>query len=187
MSSLLNFERAIFGVLCVETAAARKEVPTSLLEEAWESLEITKTVPEESLVELKAAFEELYYNYFAKEGTHAQGNQIYVWDSWSLLVGWDKILQQVKAKENCEIKALRAKEEKSIEIMACWRDDNKVLSHKIASLETKLFEALSQEAPSLPANVSPNMQGKLDELPHDMPNSMDQSDENVKLQALSPN
>ncbi|KAJ9086631.1 hypothetical protein DSO57_1001913 [Entomophthora muscae] len=31
--------------------------------------------------------------------------------------------------------------------MACWRDDNKVLSHKIASLESKLLEALSQEGP----------------------------------------
>ncbi|KAJ9069299.1 hypothetical protein DSO57_1019862 [Entomophthora muscae] len=145
MSSLLNFERAKFGVLCVETAAARKEVPISLLEEAWESLEVTKTVPEESLVEVKALFKELYSNYFAKEGTPAQGNKIYVWDSWNLLVGWDKILKQVKAKANCEIQALRAREEKSIEIMVRWQDDNKVLSHKIASLETKLFKALSKE------------------------------------------
>ncbi|KAJ9068173.1 hypothetical protein DSO57_1031316 [Entomophthora muscae] len=29
--------------------------------------------------------------------------------------------------------------------MACWQDDNKVLSHKIASLEAKLLEALSHE------------------------------------------
>ncbi|KAJ9069225.1 hypothetical protein DSO57_1020669 [Entomophthora muscae] len=115
--SLLNFERAKFGVLCVETAAARKEVPTSLLEEAWASLEVTKTVPEESLVEVKAVFKELYSDYFAKEGTPAQGNQIYVWDPWNLLVGWDKILQQVKAKANFEIEALRAREEKSVEIM----------------------------------------------------------------------
>ncbi|KAJ9078698.1 hypothetical protein DSO57_1003969 [Entomophthora muscae] len=145
MSALLNFERAKFGVLCVETAAARKEVPTSLLEEAWASLEVTKTVPEESLVEVKAAFKELYSNYFAKEGTPAQGKQIYVWDSWNLLVGWDKVLQQVKSKVNREIEALRAREEKNIEIMACWWDDNKVLSHKIASLKIKLFEALSKE------------------------------------------
>ncbi|KAJ9077951.1 hypothetical protein DSO57_1011690 [Entomophthora muscae] len=145
MSAFLNFERAKFGVLCVETAAARKEVPTSLLEEAWASLEVTKTVPEESLVEVKAVFEELYSNYFAKEDTPTQGNQIYVWDSWNLLVGWDKILKQVKAKANCEIEALRAREEKSVDIMACWRDDNKVLSHKISSLETKLFEAFSKE------------------------------------------
>ncbi|KAJ9053677.1 hypothetical protein DSO57_1021960 [Entomophthora muscae] len=122
MSSLLNFERAKFGVLCVETAAARKEVLISLLEEAWASLEVTKTVPEESLVEVKAVFKELYSKYFAKEGTHTQGNQIYVWYSWNLLVGWDKILQ-VKAKANCEIEALRAREEKSVEIMA--RNGNK--------------------------------------------------------------
>ncbi|KAJ9084618.1 hypothetical protein DSO57_1022589 [Entomophthora muscae] len=77
MPSLLKFERANFGVLCVETAAAIKEVPTSTLEEAWTSLEVTKTVPARSLVEVKAAFEELYSNYFAKEGTPAQGNQIY--------------------------------------------------------------------------------------------------------------
>ncbi|KAJ9081597.1 hypothetical protein DSO57_1012927 [Entomophthora muscae] len=145
MSSLLLFERAKFGVLCVETAAARKEVPTSLLEEAWESLEVSKIAPEESSIEVKAAFEELYSNYFAKEGTPAQGNKIYAWDSWNLLVEWDKILQQVKAKANCEIEALRAREEKSVEIMAHWQDDNKVLSHKIASLETKLLENSSKE------------------------------------------
>ncbi|KAJ9066244.1 hypothetical protein DSO57_1011571 [Entomophthora muscae] len=63
------------------------KVPKILLEEAWASLEVTKTVPEESLVEVKAAFEELYSNYFAKEGTPAQGNQIYAWDTWNLLVG----------------------------------------------------------------------------------------------------
>ncbi|KAJ9070770.1 hypothetical protein DSO57_1004020 [Entomophthora muscae] len=145
MPSLLKFERAKFGVLCVETAAARKEVPTSTLEEAWTSLEVTKTVPAKSLVEVKAAFEELYSNYFAKEGTPAHGNQIYAWDAWNLLVGWDEILQQVKEMANCEIEALRAQEEKSVEIMACWRDDNKVLSNKIASLEAKLLKALSQE------------------------------------------
>ncbi|KAJ9072263.1 hypothetical protein DSO57_1029420 [Entomophthora muscae] len=148
MPSLLKFERAKFGVFCVETAAERKEVPTSTLEEAWTSLEVTKTVPAKSLVEVKAAFKELYSNYFAKEGTPAQGNQIYGWDAWNLLVGWDEILQQVKEMVNCEIKALRAREEKSVEIMACWRDDNKVLSNKIASLETKLLEALSQEGNS---------------------------------------
>ncbi|KAJ9079671.1 hypothetical protein DSO57_1033022 [Entomophthora muscae] len=108
MSSLLKFKRAKFGVLWVETAAARKEVPTSSLEEAWASLEVTKTVPSESLVE-------------------------------------DEILQQVKEIANLEIEALRAREEKSVEIMACWRDDNKVLSQKIASLESKLLKALSQE------------------------------------------
>ncbi|KAJ9085013.1 hypothetical protein DSO57_1018297 [Entomophthora muscae] len=129
----------------METAAARKEVPTSLLEEAWASLKVTKTVPEETLVEVKAAFEELYSNYFEKEGTPVEGNQIYAWDSWNLLVGLDKILQQVKAMTNQEIEALRAREEKIVEIMACWQDVNKVLSHKIASLEAKLLKALSQE------------------------------------------
>ncbi|KAJ9083738.1 hypothetical protein DSO57_1031758 [Entomophthora muscae] len=29
--------------------------------------------------------------------------------------------------------------------MACWRDDNKVLSHKIASMKAKLLEAFSQK------------------------------------------
>ncbi|KAJ9085896.1 hypothetical protein DSO57_1009475 [Entomophthora muscae] len=140
MSSLLNFERAEFGVLCVKTAASRKEVPTT-----WASLEVTKTVPEESLVEVKAVFEELYSNYFAKEGNPAQGNQIYAWDSWNLLIGWEKILQQVKAKENHEIEALRARDEKSVEIMARWQDENKVLSHKIPSLETNLHKASSKE------------------------------------------
>ncbi|KAJ9073374.1 hypothetical protein DSO57_1017254 [Entomophthora muscae] len=49
---------------------------------------------------------------------------------------------------NCEIEALRAQEEKSVEIAACWRDDNKVLSKKIASVEAKLLKALSQEGNS---------------------------------------
>ncbi|KAJ9082204.1 hypothetical protein DSO57_1006649 [Entomophthora muscae] len=133
MSSLLKFERAKFGVLCVETAAARKEVPTSSLEEAWASLEVTNTVPAESLVEVKA------------EGTPAQGNRIYAWDAWNLLVGWDEILQQVKEMANHEIEALRAREGKSVKIMACWQDDNKLLSHKTASLDAKLLKALSQE------------------------------------------
>ncbi|KAJ9052496.1 hypothetical protein DSO57_1033569 [Entomophthora muscae] len=145
MLSLLKFERAKFGVFHVETAAARKEVPTSSLDEAWTSLEVTKTVPAESLVEAKAVFKELYSNYFAKEGTPTQGNQIYAWDAWNLLVGWDEILQQVKEMANCEIEALRAREEKSVEIITCWRDDNKVLSHKLASLEAKLLKALLQE------------------------------------------
>ncbi|KAJ9083854.1 hypothetical protein DSO57_1030377 [Entomophthora muscae] len=49
---------------------------------------------------------------------------------------------------NCEIEALRAREGKSVEIMARWRDNNKVLSNKIASLEAKLLKALSQEGNS---------------------------------------
>ncbi|KAJ9072673.1 hypothetical protein DSO57_1024927 [Entomophthora muscae] len=163
MPSLLKFERAKFGVLCVETAAARKEVPTSTLEEAWTSLEVTKTVPAESLVEVKAAFEELYSNYFAKEGTPIQGNQIY---AWNLLVGWDEILQQVKEMANWEIEVLRAREEKSVEIMAHWRDDNKVLSEKIASLEEKLLKALSQEGNSNKSQGQDN--GRMDWLGLDL-------------------
>ncbi|KAJ9083557.1 hypothetical protein DSO57_1033602 [Entomophthora muscae] len=166
MSSLLNFERTKFGVLCVETNAARKEVPTTLLDEAWASLEVTKTVPAKSLVEVKAAFEELYSNYFAKEGTPVQGNRIYAWDAWNLLVGWDEILQQVKEMANCGIEALRAQEEKSVEIMARWRDDNKVLSKKIASLETKLLEASSQEGNSNKSQGQDN--GRMDWLSLDL-------------------
>ncbi|KAJ9056785.1 hypothetical protein DSO57_1029504 [Entomophthora muscae] len=158
--------RAKFGVLCAETTAARKEVPTSTLEEAWNSLEVTKTVPAESLVEVKAAFKELYSNYFAKEGTPVQGNQIYAWDAWNLLIGWDKILQQVKEMANCEIEALRAQEEKSVEIMACWWDDNKVLSKKIASLEAKLLEAFSQEGNSNKSQGQDN--GRMDWLGLDL-------------------
>ncbi|KAJ9089793.1 hypothetical protein DSO57_1009293 [Entomophthora muscae] len=148
MPSLLRFKRAKFGVLCVETAAAIKEVPTSTLKEVWNSLEVTKTIPAGSLVEVKIAFKELYSNYFAKEGTPIQGNHIYGWDAWNLLVGWDEILQQVNEMTNREIEALRAREGKSVEIMACWQDDNKVLSKKIASLEAKLLKALSQEGNS---------------------------------------
>ncbi|KAJ9067746.1 hypothetical protein DSO57_1036049 [Entomophthora muscae] len=166
MPSLLKFERAKFGVLCVETAAARKEVPTSTLEEAWTSLEVTKTVPAKSLVEVKAVFKELYSNYFAKEGTPAQGNQIY---AWNLLVGWDEILQQVKEMANCEIEALRAREEKSVEIMAHWRDNNKVLSDKIASLEVKLLKALSQEGNSNKSQGQDN--GRMDWLGLDLSQS----------------
>ncbi|KAJ9087346.1 hypothetical protein DSO57_1034243 [Entomophthora muscae] len=40
---------------------------------------------------------------------------------------------------------------------------------------------------SLPANVSHNTQRALNELPHDVSNSMNQSDGNVKCWALSPN
>ncbi|KAJ9065657.1 hypothetical protein DSO57_1017230 [Entomophthora muscae] len=46
---------------------------------------------------------------------------------------------------NCEIEALIGSEGKSVDIMACWQDDNKVLSHNIATLEAKLLKALSQE------------------------------------------
>ncbi|KAJ9072631.1 hypothetical protein DSO57_1025445 [Entomophthora muscae] len=114
MPSLLKFERAKFGVLHVETAAARKEVPNSTLEEAWTSLEVTKTVPAKSLVEVKAVFKDLYSDYFEKEGTPVQGNQIYAWDAWNLLVRWNEILQQVKEMANREIEALRAQEEKAL-------------------------------------------------------------------------
>ncbi|KAJ9061373.1 hypothetical protein DSO57_1021418 [Entomophthora muscae] len=41
--------------------------------------------------------------------------------------------------------------------------------------------------PELPANVSYNTQGALNELPLDVSNNMNQSDGNVELQALSPN
>ncbi|KAJ9070958.1 hypothetical protein DSO57_1002174 [Entomophthora muscae] len=163
MPSLLKFGRAKFGVLCVETAATRKEVPASTSEEAWTSLEVTRTVPAKSLVEVKAAFKELYSDYFAKEGTPAQGNQIY---AWNLLVGWDEILQQVKEMANCGIEALRAQEEKSVEIMACRRDDNKVLSEKIASLEAKLLKALSQEGNSNKSQGQDN--GRMDWLSLDL-------------------
>ncbi|KAJ9059237.1 hypothetical protein DSO57_1004549 [Entomophthora muscae] len=52
----------------------RKEFPEGSLEEAWESLEVAKNLPKGLLVEVKAAFEELYSDYFAKEGTPVQGN-----------------------------------------------------------------------------------------------------------------
>ncbi|KAJ9064373.1 hypothetical protein DSO57_1031437 [Entomophthora muscae] len=168
MSSLLNFERAKFGVIYVETAAARKEVSTSLLEEAWASLEVTKTAPEEALVEVKAVFEEFYSDYFTKEGTPAQGNQIYVWDSWNLFIGFDKILQQVKAMANCEIEALRARE-KSV---GSW-------------LVSGMTVATEVQTP--PANVSYNTQGALNELPLDVSNVMNESDGNVEWRALHPN
>ncbi|KAJ9048713.1 hypothetical protein DSO57_1032187 [Entomophthora muscae] len=67
---------------------------------------------------------------------------------------------------NREIETLRAREEKSVEIMACWWDDNKALSHKIISLEAKLLEAFSQEgqtwdrwpsAPNFLTTATPNL------------------------------
>ncbi|KAJ9071166.1 hypothetical protein DSO57_1000171 [Entomophthora muscae] len=152
MSSLLSFEREKFGVIFVETEAARKEVPTGSLKETWASLEVSKIAPEESLVEVKAAFEELYSNYFAKERTPAQGNQVYSWYSWNLLLGFNEILQQVKAMANCEIEALRARDEKSVEIMAfgemtikcCpiklppWRQSSLKLCHrKVTTIRVK--------------------------------------------------
>ncbi|KAJ9078685.1 hypothetical protein DSO57_1004310 [Entomophthora muscae] len=45
----------------------------------------------------------------------------------------------MKHAANQEIEALKAREEKSVDIMARWRDDNKVLSQKIASLEFDWF------------------------------------------------
>ncbi|KAJ9065946.1 hypothetical protein DSO57_1014566 [Entomophthora muscae] len=169
MSSLLSFEKAKFGILCVKAAALRKDVPTSSIEESWSSLEVTKTAPEESLVEVKAAFEELYSNYFTKEEIPAQGKRIYAWDSWNLLLGFNDILQQVKDRANCEIEALRNREEKSVEIMACWWDNNKALAHKIASLEKKLLEALSQEGNSNKSHRQDN--DKLDWLYLDLSNA----------------
>ncbi|KAJ9051338.1 hypothetical protein DSO57_1005340 [Entomophthora muscae] len=46
---------------------------------------------------------------------------------------------------------------------------------------------VATESPDFPANISHNTQGTLDELSLDMSNGMNQSDDNVKLQALSPN
>ncbi|KAJ9057848.1 hypothetical protein DSO57_1018738 [Entomophthora muscae] len=122
MSFLLLFEREKFGVLCVEVTAARKEVPTSSLEEAWASLEVSKIAPEESLRR--------------NPGTR----------KLSLCMGLLEL--DVRDRANCEVEALRNREEKSVKIMACWKDDNKALSHKIASLEEKLLKALSQESTS---------------------------------------
>ncbi|KAJ9054576.1 hypothetical protein DSO57_1012856 [Entomophthora muscae] len=184
MPYLLKFERAKFGVLCVETAAERKEVPTSTLEEAWTSLEVTQTVPEESLVEVKAVFKELYSNYFAKEGTPTQGNQIYAWDAWNLLVGWDEILKPVKEMVNCEIEVLRAQEGKSVEIMAHWWNDNKVLSNKIASLEEKLLKALSQEGNSNKSQGQDN--GRMDWLGLDLSQKLDFNQCSVKVICTEP-
>ncbi|KAJ9050880.1 hypothetical protein DSO57_1009991 [Entomophthora muscae] len=46
---------------------------------------------------------------------------------------------------------------------------------------------VATEFPSSPPNVSYDAQGVLDEPPLDVSNSMDQSDGNIKLQALPPN
>ncbi|KAJ9054886.1 hypothetical protein DSO57_1009816 [Entomophthora muscae] len=53
--------------------------------------------------------------------------------------------------------------------MGCWWDDNKALAHKIASLETKLLEALSQEGSSNKSHRQND--GKLDGLDLDLSNS----------------
>ncbi|KAJ9067389.1 hypothetical protein DSO57_1000297 [Entomophthora muscae] len=47
-----------------------------------------------------------------------------------------------------EIEGLKLCEEKSVEIMTRWSEDNKALNQKIASLETKLAKALLQEGSS---------------------------------------
>ncbi|KAJ9056559.1 hypothetical protein DSO57_1031775 [Entomophthora muscae] len=128
MSSLLLFERAKFGALCVEAAATRKEVSTSLLEEAWESLEVSKIAPEESL-----------------RGNPSTRKSSLCMGFLNLLLGFDEILQQVMDRANCEVEAYRNREEKCVKIMAWWRDENKVLTQKIVSLEAKLLEDSSQE------------------------------------------
>ncbi|KAJ9055540.1 hypothetical protein DSO57_1002835 [Entomophthora muscae] len=47
--------------------------------------------------------------------------------------------------------------------------------------------SIATKIPLSPANVSHDTQGVLDESPHEVSNSMDQSNDNIKLQALSPN
>ncbi|KAJ9090070.1 hypothetical protein DSO57_1006464 [Entomophthora muscae] len=49
------------------------------------------------------------------------------------------------------------------------------------------FNLVATKIPLSPANVSHDTQGALDELSHDISNNMDQSEDEVKLQALSPN
>ncbi|KAJ9077747.1 hypothetical protein DSO57_1013819 [Entomophthora muscae] len=49
------------------------------------------------------------------------------------------------------------------------------------------YHHVATKFPDLPANISHNTQGALDELSLDVSNDMNQSDGNVKQQALSPN
>ncbi|KAJ9056810.1 hypothetical protein DSO57_1029168 [Entomophthora muscae] len=46
---------------------------------------------------------------------------------------------------------------------------------------------VATEFPDLPANISYNTQGTLNELPLDVSNNMNQSDGNIEFKALSPN
>ncbi|KAJ9054173.1 hypothetical protein DSO57_1017477 [Entomophthora muscae] len=122
MSSLLSFERAKFGALCVETADTRKKVPEVSFNEAREILEVTNTVPKESLVEVKEAIKEIYTDNFLprKEPLLKEIKFMFgIYGTW-----W----QTKKLK-------LSRQERKKVEIMAKWHDQNKALSQKIASLE----------------------------------------------------
>ncbi|KAJ9064785.1 hypothetical protein DSO57_1026716 [Entomophthora muscae] len=51
----------------------------------------------------------------------------------------------------------------------------------------KYLATVATKFPDLPANVSHNTQGALNELSLDVSNNMNQSHGNVKLRALSPN
>ncbi|KAJ9074629.1 hypothetical protein DSO57_1004431 [Entomophthora muscae] len=57
----------------------------------------------------------------------------------------------------------------------------------LALVQDGCAASVTTEFPDLPANVSYNTQGTLNKLPLDVSNNMDQSDGNIKLQALSPN
>ncbi|KAJ9058568.1 hypothetical protein DSO57_1011023 [Entomophthora muscae] len=52
---------------------------------------------------------------------------------------------------------------------------------------TSTLPTIATKFPDLPANISYNTQGALDESPLDMSNNMKQSDDNVTWQALPPN
>ncbi|KAJ9081526.1 hypothetical protein DSO57_1013874 [Entomophthora muscae] len=54
-------------------------------------------------------------------------------------------------------------------------------------LEEEAIYNVATEFPDLPANVSYDTQGTLNESPLDVSNDMNQSDGKIKLRALSPN
>lgn len=107
MFSQQYFVKAKFDDLRIETAAARKEVPEKSLGDACEDLEVVKIFLKDSLVKNKAAYKDLYYEYFSKEGAPIQGNRVYTWDPWDLPLGFDKIFKQTKDAANQEIKGFR--------------------------------------------------------------------------------
>ncbi|KAJ9050527.1 hypothetical protein DSO57_1013764 [Entomophthora muscae] len=59
--------------------------------------------------------------------------------------------------------------------------------HFQANTNSYSNKTVATKFPNLPANVSFNTQGALYELPLDVSNNINQSDDNVKLRALSPN
>ncbi|KAJ9070641.1 hypothetical protein DSO57_1005734 [Entomophthora muscae] len=73
-------------------------------------------------------------------------------------------------------------------ITSMWKNMNPNDPKKTNTTDANVTEIpVTTEVQTSPANVSYNTQGALDESPLDVSNVMNESDDNVKWQALHPN